>query len=308
MKVAFFGTPEFALPSLEALRQSQHSLVGVVSAPDKPQGRGMTLTPPIVAQEAKKRSLPLLQPENLRDGAFLEALKSWNADAFAVVAFRILPEEVFAMPRFGAINLHASLLPAYRGAAPINWALWNGDTATGLTTFRIEKAVDTGNILKQVKLEIQNEDDAGSLTSRMSLIGANLLVETLTELEKGRLAPTPQDALRATPAPKITKEHCLIDWRRTAVEIHNQIRALSPKPAAFTILKNQTLKIFRTAVEETSPKLEAGLSLIEDQGISAGTGRGDLKILEVQLQGKTRMDTKSFLRGFRLRGTFRLNP
>jgi len=306
MLIAFFGTPEFALPSLEALCASGHRVVGVVSAPDKPTGRGMAVTAPPVAELAKKLNLPLLQPEKLSDPEFLSQLRSWNADAFAVVAFRILPEEVFTLPRFGAINLHAALLPAYRGAAPINWALWNGEKETGLTTFRIEKTVDTGNILKQVKVIIQGEDDAGSLSRRMAAAGAHLLVETLTELEAGKLQPQPQDHWRATPAPKITREHCLIDWTRTALQIHHQIRALSPEPAACTILQGQMLKIFRSAVDESGLELGAGAISIDDQSMIAGTGKGNLRILELQLQGKKRMETRAFLRGFRLRGTFRI--
>ncbi len=265
------------------------------------------MTSPPVAMEAKKRNMPILQPENLRDRAFLDHLKSWGAEVFAVVAYRILPEEVFGLPRYGTINLHASLLPAYRGAAPINWALWNGEKITGLTTFRIDKSVDTGNILLQAKVEISDDDDAGSLSEKMAPIGAKLLVETLTELGSDRLTAQPQDHSKASPAPKITKDHCLINWRQPARLIHNQIRALSPEPAAFTTFENLNLKIFRSEVSEAVPGQEPGMVLIHDQGMAIGTADGSLRVLELQLQGKNRMDIRAFLRGFRPRGTFKLN-
>jgi len=307
MKIAFFGTPEFALPSLRSLCESPHRVVGVISAPDKPAGRGKRMTAPPVALEAKRRNLPLLQPENLRDALFLEHLKSWNAEVFAVVAFRILPEEVFGMPRYGAINLHASLLPAYRGAAPINWALWNGEKTTGLTTFHIEKSVDTGNILLQAPVEISDQDDAGSLSQKMAQVGAQLLVKTLTEFEAGGLTAKRQDHAKSSPAPKITKDHCQISWQQPARVIRNQIRALSPEPAAFTIFENLNLKIFRSEVSESWPGLEPGWVRISDQSIVIGTADGSLRIWELQLQGKNRMDTDTFLRGYRPRGTFNLN-
>ena len=307
MKVAFFGTPEFALDSLRSLCDGPHQVMGVVSAPDRPAGRGKRMTAPPVASDAKQRNLPLLQPENLRDPLFLESLKSWGAEVFAVVAFRILPEEVFGMPRHGAINLHASLLPAYRGAAPINWALWNGAKTTGLTTFHIEKSVDTGNILLQAPVEISDQDDAGSLSEKMARVGALLLVTTLTDLEAGRLTAKLQDHAKSSPAPKITKEHGLINWQQPARLIHNQIRALSPEPAAFTTFENLNLRIFRSEVSESSSGPEPGMVQISDQGIVIGTAEGSLRILELQLQGKNRMDTKAFLRGYRPRGTFKLN-
>lgn len=306
MKVAFFGTPEFAIPSLQKLASSPHKLVGAVTAPDKPRGRGREVIPTPIALEAEKSGLPVLKPEDLNDDDFQASLGAWEADVFAVVAFRILPESVYEMPEFGSINLHASLLPAYRGAAPIQWALWKGEKETGATTFRIVREVDTGNILKQRRVEILDKDNAGSLSERLADIGAELLLETITELEQGKLIPQRQDAGLATRAPKITREHCLIDWNRTAIEIHNQVRALSPHPSAFTYLDGQMVKIFHTEVAQEQPKIEAGKLRIDDQGMTAGTGRSDLRILELQLQGKKRMEVTTFLRGFRPRGMFKL--
>ncbi|RJP82168.1 MAG: methionyl-tRNA formyltransferase, partial [Candidatus Zixiibacteriota bacterium] len=259
-----------------------------------------------VARAARDRGLPLLQPADLRDPAFLAALRSWDAEIFAVVAFRILPEEVYGIPPHGAVNLHASLLPAYRGAAPIQWALWEGETVTGLTTFRIERTVDTGNILKQRRVEIWERDDAGSLAARMAREGAQLLVETLDGLERGDLSPQPQDHRLASPAPKITKEHGRLDWTRPARELVDQIRALSPEPAACTTLQGQALKIFRAEPVSESPGLAPGELLITDREMIAGTGSEPLRLAEIQLQGKKRMDTTSFLRGFRPRGRFTL--
>jgi methionyl-tRNA formyltransferase len=306
VKIVFFGTPDFAVPSLEKLHGSSHSVQSVVTAPDKPRGRGRSVLPTPVARRAGQMGLPVLKPINLKDESFLNSLAALDADLFAVVAFRVLPEEVFSMPSNGSVNLHASLLPKYRGAAPIQWAICNGETETGLTTFQIRKAVDTGNILKQRRVEILSEDDAGSLGSKMAEIGAELLLETLNELEAGTLTPKAQDPAQASRAPKITKEHCEIRWHRSAGEIHNQVRALSPQPGAVTFLDEQMLKIYRTAVRESSSGLRPGEAHIDDQGITIGTGSGELVVLELQLQGKKRMDTTTFLRGFRPRGVFQL--
>jgi methionyl-tRNA formyltransferase len=306
MKVAFFGTPEFAIPSLAALIASHHKVAGVVSAPDKPRGRGREVIPAPVTQFADENGLNVLTPLELEDEEFLSDLKDWNADAFAIVAFRILPEEVFGIPKFGTINLHASLLPKYRGAAPIQWAIWNGEKETGLTTFQIQEQVDTGNILKQEKVEIGSEDDAGSLSSKLAKSGAKLLVETLNELESGKLMPRQQDDTGATRAPKIKKEHTVIDWKQPAERIHNQVRALAPSPGAMTQFQGKTLKIYRTTIAEKGQGLKPEELLIDDAGICAGTDSGELHIIELQLQDKKRMDAVTFLRGFRQRGSFRM--
>lgn len=302
MNVVFFGTPEFSLPTLRALFNSRHQVVGIVSAPAKPIGRGRMVKQTPVAMEAGAIGLPLLQPEKLKDPDFLASLKAWQADVFVVVAFRILPDEVLSQPRYGAVNLHASLLPAYRGAAPIQWALWNGETETGITVFRIEKSVDTGNILKQIRVKILSEDDAGTLAERLAVIGADLMVQTLDELERGELQPYPQDHRLATAAPKITREHCEIDWRRTAVEIHNQIRALSPEPGAGSWFDHRYWKFYKSEVESADDPPAAGEMLIRDDRILLGTGNGVLRITELQVQGRKRMMVEEFLRGFRFRG------
>ncbi len=304
VKIVFFGTPEFALPSLEILHRSRHRVAAVVTAPDKPRGRGKALLPTPVAVRAAQLNLPVLKPDKLKDRSFLQQLTAYGADLFVVVAFRILPAEVFDMPPMGSINLHASLLPRYRGAAPIQWAICKGEKETGLTTFRIQLQVDTGNILKQRRVEILSEDDAGSLSARLAEIGAQLLLETVDGLEAGTLQPVPQNPRGASVAPKITQEHRQIRWHRRAAEIHNQVRALSPQPGALTFLDDQMLKIYRTAVRDSSSGLAPGEARIDDRSITVGTGSGELAILELQLQGKKRMETSAFLRGFRLRGIF----
>ncbi len=306
MRVAFFGTPEFAIPSLAALIESHHKVAGVVSAADKPRGRGREVIPAPVARFALEEGIKVLKPFDLEDEEFLSDLKGWNADAFAVVAFRILPEEVFGMPKYGTINLHASLLPKYRGAAPIQWAIWSGEKETGLTTFQIQMKVDTGNILKQEKVAIGDEDDAGSLSIKLAESGAKLLVETLNGLESGTLMPRQQDDTGATRAPKIKKEHTVIDWKQPAERIHNQVRALSPSPGAMTQFQGKTLKIYRTKIAENTQGLKPEELLIDDGGIRAGTDSGELHIIELQLQDKKRMDAVTFLRGFRQRGSFQM--
>ncbi len=306
MRVVFFGTPQFALPALEALAASYHKVVGVVSGADKPSGRGREVTRSPVVEKAMELGLPLLQPADLKHPDFLAALARWEAEIFAVVAFRILPEVVFNLPRQGAINLHASLLPAYRGAAPIQWALWKGETATGVTTFRIVREVDTGNILKQRQVEILGTDDAGSLSQRLAGIGADLLVETMTDIENGTSRPLPQDAPQASPAPKITREHCLIDWRRNAIDIHNQVRALAPEPGALISFEGKILKLCRTEAEASGTELSPGELLITGRNMAVGTARGHLHIKELQIPGKKRMETEAFLRGFRVRGRFQI--
>jgi methionyl-tRNA formyltransferase len=306
MRLVFFGTPEFALPSLQVLCEGPHQVIGVVSAPPKPQGRGMIMRQPPVVETAASLGIPVLQPERLLDPVFLATLEQWNADVFTIVAFRILPEAVFGMPRFGAINLHGSLLPAYRGAAPIQWALWKGEKETGLTTFTLEKSVDTGNILKQCKVEISVEDDAGSLSERMALAGSELLAETLKEIEQGTLVPRVQDSHLATPAPKITKGHCWINWQQSAIQIRNQVRALSPEPGAMTEFNGQVLKIFRCNLIAMTPDLDPGEVLIENQAFIIGTGSGALSLEVLQQQGKNRIEVGPFLRGYRPRGKFHI--
>ncbi len=238
------GTPDFAIPSLKRLIQSRHAVVGVVTIPDKPKGRGRRLSASPVKIFALEHDLKVLTPERLEDESFVDALKELSPDLIVVVAFRILPEVIFSLPPLGTINLHASLLPKYRGAAPINWAIMNGETKTGLTTFYIKKKVDTGDIILQREIEIYPEENFGQLHDRMAELGAEVLLQTVDLIEKGEAKAFRQDEALATPAPKITPEHCQIDWSREAVQIKNQIRGLAPSPGAFTQFRGKILKIF----------------------------------------------------------------
>ncbi|MBN1894399.1 methionyl-tRNA formyltransferase, partial [bacterium] len=249
MRIVFMGTPETAVPSLYRLVQAGIIPAAAVTQPDRPKGRGLKPVSPPVKQAAGDLGIPVMQPEDLRDPGFLSALQSCKADCFAVVAYRILPESVLSLPPLGCINLHFSLLPKYRGAAPVQWALLNGETHTGVTTFFIKRAVDTGDIILQKEVAIQPEDDYGSLLGRLASEGADLLVRTLENLKKGTIRRIPQTG-PSSPAPKISPEQGLIDWGRNAADIANQIRAFSPSPGAYTLWRNKRLKIFRARAEE----------------------------------------------------------
>ncbi|MDZ7338727.1 MAG: methionyl-tRNA formyltransferase [candidate division KSB1 bacterium] len=303
LRIVFFGTPEFAVPSLEALVQSQHQVVAVVTTPDRERGRGLTLQPSQVKLCASRHQLPVLQPEDLVDPAFLAALRRCAADLFVVVAFRILPPEVFTMPPKGTVNLHASLLPKYRGAAPINWAIINGERETGVTTFLIEKKVDTGAILLQRALPIGPEETAGELHDRLALAGAELLVETVERIAEGSVRPVPQQG-EATRAPKIVREMCEIDWRRPASQIHNLVRGLCPFPGAFTYQEGKILKVYRTQVVKPygHGKRPGQVARVDRKSglIHVATGEGVLALLEIQPEGKRRMSAEEFLQGHSL--------
>jgi methionyl-tRNA formyltransferase len=293
------GTSEFAVPCLEALLAS-HQVVAVITAPDKPAGRALKLSESPVKTLAKRRNLPILQPDDLRDPFFLRAIAGYEADAAAVVAFRILPPELFTIPRLGCVNLHASLLPDLRGAAPIQWALMRGRQRTGVTTFLIERKVDTGNILMQESTLVEDEDNVETLSKRLSEIGSILLVRTFEKLGTNKLKPRAQTG-EATSAPKITHETALIDWSHSALQIHNQVRGLSPHPAAFTTLNCKVLKILRTRIHSAQCKGEPGeiISMAEGE-VEVATGEGSIKILELQLEGKKRLFIEEFLRGRQL--------
>jgi len=299
VRLVFMGTPEFAVPSLKRLAQSSHSVVGVVTVPDKPAGRGLKERPSAVKQAALELDIPILQPEQLKQPDFLSALKKWQADCYAVVAFRILPVEVFGIPKRGTINLHTSLLPKYRGAAPIQWAIMNGEQETGVTTFLIDRKVDTGDILMQKRIPILSNDNLESLHDKLSEKGADLLLKTMDRLEQGTLDPQSQQG-DVTPAPKITQAHCRIDWNNSSEKIHNQVRALSPIPGAFTALNDRRIKIFRAepADSDMQSKTETGAVLQADSsGILVQCGSGQLKVHELQLEGKKRLNAAAFLRG-----------
>lgn len=307
MKIVFMGTPDFAVESLKALNNSKHEIVGVVTVADKPAGRGKKLTASPVKEYAEKHNLPLFQPEKLKSPEFLSDLKKLQADLFVVVAFRMLPEEVWAMPPKGTINLHGSLLPDYRGAAPINWAIINGDSKSGVTTFFIEKEIDTGKIIDKAEVPINDNTTAGELHDELMIIGANLLVKTVNKIESGEAEGIPQKDLMKTilrEAPKLFKETCQINWNRPKNEIHNLIRGLSPYPAAWTnIIDSEgtatTIKIFKTSKCET--KLNPGqINCNNKDLLEIGCSDGAIKVLELQLAGKKKMDIKSFLNGIKL--------
>lgn len=309
MRIVFMGTPEFAVASLDAMnKHSKHEIVGVVTVPDKPSGRGQNLSESAVKKYAREQHIPVLQPEKLRDSNFLNTLKSWNADLFVVVAFRWLPREVWSIPEYGTINLHGSLLPQYRGAAPINRAVMNGETETGVTTFLIDKEIDTGKILLSERISIASDENAGSVHDRMMVVGANLLLKTVDGLAAQNIVPKSQETLMSNSenlksAPKIFREDCQIDWNQEAQTIYNQIRGLSPYPGAFTTLKNEngairTLKIFQVADHflENENNLSGTLK-IDKSRLFIACKNALLELLDVQIDGKKRMKTADFLRG-----------
>ncbi len=304
MRIVFMGTPQFAVPSLKKLLESKHSIEGVVTVPDKPQGRGQKLSESPVKIFAIGLGLKVLTPENLNDENFIRSLKEMNPDLIAVVAFRILPEEVFSLPPQGTINLHASLLPKYRGAAPINWAIINGETKTGITTFYIRKKVDTGDMILQREIAIGPDETFGELHERMANLGAEMLVETIDMAERGEVQLLKQDDSLATRAPKITPEHCRIDWSKKAREITNLIRGLSPTPGAYTIFRGRSLKVLRAeAIGETVHPENFGEAVEPDkpESVRIRTGCGFLNLLEVQPESKKKMSAEEFQRGYRVK-------
>lgn len=305
------GTPEFAVASLDALVNAGCNVVGAVTAPDKPAGRGLKLQESAVKRYAAEKGLNILQPEKLKDPQFLEELRSLDANLQIVVAFRMLPEAVWNMPAMGTINVHASLLPQYRGAAPINWAVINGEKETGVTTFKLKQEIDTGDILLQERITIDENETAGELHDKLKELGAKVLVETIKGLADGTLKETPQSGI-AIPtaigsksevikhAPKIFTETCKIDWSRSVDEIHNLIRGLSPFPGAFTYLNDKLLKIYRSEKEYKKPSIETGQ--FETDGktfLKFGCADGFGYVKELQLEGKRRMNIEEFLRGYK---------
>lgn len=317
LRIIFMGTPEFAVPSLNILYESGYDIVAVVTAPDKPAGRGMQLTQSAIKKYASEKNLKILQPEKLKNPAFIEELKSLNADVQVVVAFRMLPEVVWNMPPMGTINLHASLLPQYRGAAPINWAIINGEKETGVTTFKLQHEIDTGNILLQEKMDISDDETAGTLHDKMMITGGELLLKTINQLEEGSLKEVDQlsapDSYRdklqlpitigtaiLRHAPKIFTETCEIDWNKSAEEIYNLIRGLSPYPAAFTFLQGKKLKILSSEKEINNEMNEPGkISTDHKTFLKMAARDGLISLKEIQLEGKKRMKIDDFLRGWR---------
>jgi len=302
MKIVFMGTPDFAVASLSALQQAGLEIVGVVTAADKPAGRGQKLNESAVKKYAVANGLPILQPLKLKDPVFIEELKNLQADLFVVVAFRMLPEIVWQMPAKGTINLHGSLLPQYRGAAPINHAIINGEKESGVTTFFLKQEIDTGDIIFSAAVEIGDDETAGDLHDKLMNVGADLLVKTVKAIAENDYNEVPQpqsDELKH--APKIFKDFCKIDWNQNNQTVYNHIRGLSPYPTAFTTLNDKTLKVFKAELEDKEPGISTGAFLTDGKTyLKFATKDGFIKVLDVQLEGKKRMLIDELLRGMRL--------
>lgn len=303
MKIVFMGTPEFAAICLKEILESSHQVAAVVSVADKPAGRGQKISRSAVAKLAIEKELKLLQPEKLKDPEFISELESLDADAFAVVAFRMLPAEVWKIPKKGTFNLHASLLPQYRGAAPINWAIINGEKESGVTTFLIDDKIDTGNILLTDTVEIDPDDNAGDLHDKLAEIGKKLIIKTLDGLENDLISPKPQQTFETLKtAPKIFREDCRIDWNQPIEKIHNLIRGLSPYPAAWTMVKkdgeSKMIKIFNGRFEKISNSDELHKTIdFEGNSMIIRLKNGNYKVEELQPEGKKRMNSTDFING-----------
>lgn len=309
LKIVFLGTPDFAVPSLDRIVSLGYNVVGVVTMPDKPAGRGHHMYMSPVKEYALAHDLHLMQPVKLRDEGFVNELRSLDADLFIVIAFRMLPEVVWQMPRLGTFNLHASLLPDYRGAAPINWAVINGDKRTGVTTFFLKHEIDTGDIIDQIAIDIHDDDNVGTIHDKLMGIGADLVEKTLEHIISGDLKTIPQSRLigeQCRPAPKIFRDTCHIDWNRPAIEVHNLVRGLSPYPGAWTTIAADNLtatdfKIYDTKVLDNACDKTPGSIILSHESMSIVCGdRRAIEILSLQPTGKRRMNTADYLRGARL--------
>jgi len=295
------GNPSFALPSLEKLFYSSHEIIAIISNPPKPMGRKRTLNHTDVGKFALQKNIKLIELDSFNNNEVFKKLVSLNIDIFVVVAFRILPEKYISIPKLGSINLHASLLPKYRGAAPIQWALMNGDKATGVSVFQIEKKVDTGKIITQNKVEIDKDDNYESLSNKLSTIGAEVLIKALDYLEIGKINFIGQDNSAATKAPKISKNMLRIKWEWSAIKINNWIRGLSPKPGMITMFKNKTIKILKSVIVDVHSKNNPGkIKIGKQNSLEIYTGEGLLSILELQQEGKKPLQVEQFLRGINI--------
>ena len=313
LRIVFLGTPDFAVESLRRIVEEKYNVVGVVTMPDKPAGRGHKLLHSPVKQFAEAHGLRLMQPVRLKDPEFLDELRSLNANLFVVIAFRMLPREVWQMPALGTFNLHASLLPRYRGAAPINWAVINGDDETGVTTFFLKHEIDTGDIIDQARIPIGPDDNVGDVHDRLMVLGADLTLKTIKGIIEGTLTPRSQDNLmqgeEATAAPKIFKETCHIEWNRPSQDIRNLVRGLSPYPAAWANLvkmgtdESATVKIFEVALGEPCDSRRPGeIKVMDNKQMLVATADRWLVVQSLQLAGKRRMSAEEFLRGFDISG------
>lgn len=305
LRIVFMGTPDFAVATLEALINNNHQVVGVITAPDRPAGRGRKLQQSAVKQFALKNNLPVLQPTNLKNTEFLEELESLNANLQIVVAFRMLPKMVWGMPEYGTFNLHASLLPDYRGAAPINWAIINGETTTGATTFFIDDKIDTGEIILQEKIDIDRNETAGQLHDRLMFLGADLVLQTIDSIANETVTPKKQVVgTKLKSANKIHKETCQINWHKSLDEVYNHIRGLSPYPTAWTTLTNGSekigLKIYKASSAQESHQHKIGTVLTTKKEIKIAVSEGYIILLEIQLPGKRKMAVQDVLNGLSL--------
>ncbi|WP_233900309.1 methionyl-tRNA formyltransferase [Tenacibaculum piscium] len=302
LRIVFMGTPDFAVTILKHLIEHNYTVVGVITAPDKPAGRGRKLNESAVKKYALSQDLPILQPTNLKNEAFQTALKNWNANLQIVVAFRMLPKSVWAMPEFGTFNLHASLLPDYRGAAPINWAIINGETKTGVSTFFIDDKIDTGEIILQESVEIKEDEIVGELHDKLMYLGANLVAKTLDLIAKGTVKTTKQPELEEKTAYKLFTDTCKIDWSKSLTDIYNHIRGLNPYPAAWTTIQNGeteiSAKIYGVTKEFTSHNLANGKIVASKKELKIAVKDGYLIIKQLKISGKKLMDAKSLLNGF----------
>ncbi len=301
MKIIFMGTPDFSVPTLEALLASEHEVAAVVTQPDKPKGRGKEIHMSPVKECALKHNISVYQPIRARDEAFVEEMRVLHPDAMVVIAFgQILPKSLLELPKYGCINIHASLLPKYRGAAPIQWAVINGDEETGITTMLMDVEMDTGDMLEKKVVRLNPDETGGSLFDRLSLLGGDLILSTLDKLEKGEITPQPQEHEKATYVKKISKSMGDIDWTLDAVSIERLVRGLNPWPSAFTRLNGKMLKIWEAKVLEDLKKQDPCGSVIsaDADGLKVQTGKGILCITSLQMEGKKRMDTAAFLRGY----------
>ncbi|QCR22932.1 methionyl-tRNA formyltransferase [Pontibacter sp. SGAir0037] len=305
LRIVFMGTPDFAVPTLQALVENQYQVVAVITAPDKPAGRGQKLHQSPVKEYAVAQEIPVLQPTNLKSEAFLEELRSYKANLQIIVAFRMLPEVVWSMPALGSFNIHGSLLPQYRGAAPINWAIINGEKETGVTSFFLKHEIDTGDMIFQERLPILEEDDFGSIYEKLKHLGAQLAVRTVQAIERDEVQPQPQQTTADTKhAPKIFKDTCHINWNQPAEQVRNFIRGLSPYPAAWTRLGDKTFKIFKTELIEASYDVEPGQLQTDNKTyLHVQTASGALAILDLQMEGKKRMPIQDLLRGYSFKVT-----
>ena len=327
LRIVYMGTPDFAVEALRQLVEGGYNVVGVITMPDKPAGRGHKIQYSPVKQYALEQNLPLLQPEKLKDEAFVQALREWKADLQIVVAFRMLPEVVWSMPRLGTFNLHASLLPQYRGAAPINWAVINGDTETGITTFFLKHEIDTGEVIQQVRVPIADTDNVEIVHDKLMMLGGKLVVETVDAILNGVVKPVPQEEMAVVgelrPAPKIFKETCRIDWNQPVKKVYDFIRGLSPYPAAWSELVSPEGEVVVVKIFETEKYIRnegkrcrnsrgcfCKVGSIETDGkkyIKVAVPGGVVSVLSLQLPGKKRLKTDELLRGFRLTNEYKMN-